>query len=440
MGWMFDGAEMGVFSLVGRPALHDVLHSSNEGEVGFWFGIVTALFLVGAATGGVFFGWLGDRFGRVCAMSLSVLVYAMFTGACAFAQSALQIALLRFIASLGMGGEWSLGVALVMELWPNRSRALLAGFIGAAANFGYLLVAIIGLGLTSFIGNIAKLLTTIGVSSSWVEFLTNNQGWRLLMLFGVTPAALTLFIRMFVPESRKWEQEKERGTISHWAATDLFGVGIGLVSALGIILLWVVRDVSLTVRIAGTLVGLAVCTCGYLYPAIRYLQRLTATHRETAPSLHLLINRMIVGAALSGVTLLGTWASLQWAPTWVDHLTNSQMPAAKSWTQICASIGAIFGTISAAILGDLIGRRATYRIMCISSFVSILLLYGANDSYGPMLLGSVFVAGAATATFYGWLPLYLPELFGTSVREQHKASRSISVGFWQRLGRYKQET
>src|SRR3954465_6526758 len=79
LGWMFDGMEMGVFSLVGRSALADLLHTSDESVIGFWFGAVTAGFLVGAAAGGVLFGWLGDRIGRVRAMSLSVLTYAVFT-------------------------------------------------------------------------------------------------------------------------------------------------------------------------------------------------------------------------------------------------------------------------------------------------------------------------------------------------------------------------
>ena len=138
LGWMFDGAEMGLFSLVGNAAVKNLLEGTGrEGQAGAWFGTIIATFLVGAATGGVVFGWLGDRIGRVRAMSLSVLVYALFTGFCGFAQSVEQLALLRFIASLGMGGEWSLGVALVMEVWPNRSRAFMAGLIGAAANVGY---------------------------------------------------------------------------------------------------------------------------------------------------------------------------------------------------------------------------------------------------------------------------------------------------------------
>src|SRR5262249_38306479 len=134
LGWMFDGLEMGLFPLVARPALRDLMNNPAESQVGLWFNVVTAAFLIGAATGGVLFGWLGHRIGRVRAMTLSVLAYAIFSGLCGAATAVWQITVLRFLAALGMGGEWSLGVALVMEIWPDRSRAFLAGLIGAAAN------------------------------------------------------------------------------------------------------------------------------------------------------------------------------------------------------------------------------------------------------------------------------------------------------------------
>src|SRR2546429_1714932 len=130
---MFDGLEMGLFPLVARPALVELLGGSNDKAIGRWFAVASAGFLVGAATGGVLFGWLGDRIGRVRAMTLSVLTYAVFSGLCGFTNAPWQIAVLRFLSAVGMGGEWSLGVALVMEIWPERSRALLAGLIGAAA-------------------------------------------------------------------------------------------------------------------------------------------------------------------------------------------------------------------------------------------------------------------------------------------------------------------
>ena len=211
LGWMFDGFEMGLFPLIGGPALKDLLGpSAPQGETDRWFGAIIAVFLVGAATGGVLFGWLGDRFGRVCAMSLSIFTYAIFTGLCGFANEAWQIAALRFVASLGMGGEWSLGVALVNEIWPGKSRAFTAGLIGAAANVGFLLVAILSLVMVNFLSGIAAILAGLGLSEDSIQHLLANSGWRFLMISGALPALLIFFIRLFVPESRKWEEEHAR--------------------------------------------------------------------------------------------------------------------------------------------------------------------------------------------------------------------------------------
>ena len=146
LGWMFDGLEMGLFPLVARPALLQMQGGAvNDAFVGHWMGIITASFLLGAAAGGLAFGWLGDRVGRVRALSLSVLTYSVFTGLAYFASSPEYLAVTRFCAALGMGGEWSLGVALVMEVWPEKARPMLAGIIGAAANVGFALIAIAGL-------------------------------------------------------------------------------------------------------------------------------------------------------------------------------------------------------------------------------------------------------------------------------------------------------
>src|SRR5258708_20914304 len=79
LGWMFDGLEMGIFPIVARPALQQ-MGITNDADIGKWMGNVTALFLLGAAAGGLVFGWLGDRLGRVRAMSLSLLTCSLFSG------------------------------------------------------------------------------------------------------------------------------------------------------------------------------------------------------------------------------------------------------------------------------------------------------------------------------------------------------------------------
>ncbi|HTB63449.1 MAG TPA: MFS transporter, partial [Opitutales bacterium] len=114
LGWMFDGLEMGIFPQVARPALQQMHGAGADAEpyVVHWMGIITALFLLGAAAGGLVFGWLGDRIGRVRALSASILTYSLFTGLVYFVRTPEQLGALRFIAALGMGGEWALGVAL----------------------------------------------------------------------------------------------------------------------------------------------------------------------------------------------------------------------------------------------------------------------------------------------------------------------------------------
>src|SRR3990170_1382999 len=86
LGWLFDGFEIGLFPVVARPALQDLMEGTTDVEIGWWMGMVTALFLLGAACGGLVFGWLGDRIGRVRALSFSILTYSLFTGIGYFAQ------------------------------------------------------------------------------------------------------------------------------------------------------------------------------------------------------------------------------------------------------------------------------------------------------------------------------------------------------------------
>jgi SHS family sialic acid transporter-like MFS transporter len=422
LGWMFDGAEMGIFSMVGRQAVIDLLGTTDEGAIGLWFGVITAGFLIGAATGGVLFGWLGDRVGRVRAMTLSVLTYALFTGLCGLAAATWQIGVLRFIAALGMGGEWSLGVALVMEVWPNRSRAFMAGLIGAAANVGYLLVGVVGLWLNEILPDLEAWLIGVGLSDDWAASLVANRGWRVMMLLGTAPALLTFFIRLFVPESQRWKEQESRGATSYWASRDLLAVLVGAAGPALIVYLWAWDGPdwlphTLPVRLIGSLLGLIVGTAGYTYPVVRYLQRHAADAR-TGSAWQPAFRRMLLAACLSGVALLGTWGSTQWAPSWADQLTGGTAQAqAKEYTQIWLAIGAIVGTIAAALVGDWLGRRPAYFLLCVLSLGSVYLLFLGNKAYdGGFFLFSAFVAGACTASFYGWLPLYLPELFPTRVR------------------------
>lgn len=347
MGWMFDGLEMGLFPLVARPALQQMQGGTvNDAFVGHWMGVITAAFLLGAAVGGLVFGWLGDRVGRVRALSLSVLTYSIFTGLAYFAQTPWHLALTRFCAALGMGGEWSLGVALVMEVWPERSRPMLAGIIGAAANVGFALIALIGL-----------------------FFSVTVHSWRWVVLVGALPALLTFFIRQFVPESERWQHAAAAAPSR--PVREIFAPG---------------------------------------------LRRAT-----------------LLATGLTAIVLIGTWGTVQWIPLWADQLTGGAQPQAKAWTGLLAGLGAITGCLGGAWAGGRFGRRITYFGMCLGSLVSCALLFRGGLGYGAGFLLLTFLVGAMTASFFGWLPLYLPELFPTRVRATaqglaYNAGRVLAAG------------
>jgi MFS family permease len=356
LGWMFDGVEIGLFPLAARPAMVELLGAGTKDHpapITQWIVGITAAFLVGAACGGVFFGWLGDRIGRVKAMVFSVATYSIFSGLCCFGQAPWQIGALRFASALGMGGEWSLGVALVMEIWPARSRPLLAGLIGAAANVGFLLIAALAWLLSK-----PDLMNWLGAHLTFLfpaRWFTQEGQWRFLLFLGAMPAFLTFFIQMFVPESEKWKHAT--ATAPKARVPDIFAPG---------------------------------------------LSRLT-----------------LLGACLAGVALLGTWGSVQQATPWAGKMAEAQhinKAGATAMTQMCAGVGAIVGTILAALLADRFTRRGVYFALSLLSLIVCQYLFRRIDAYGAPFLVAITLANGLTASYYGWLPLYLPELFPTRVR------------------------
>jgi hypothetical protein len=208
----------------------------------------------------------------------------------------------------------------------------------------------------------------------------------------------------------------------------------------------------MALRIGGTVLGLLVAYLAYTYPVRRYLQR-SLLVADTVPGGEVwtaprVLGRMIIGATLSGTALMGTWASLQNAAPWAGQLETQRIrqahpelsedelkehaakPAAmaRARTQIWSGWGAIVGTILAALLGNWLGRRVSYFLLCVTSLGTALWFFLGNDAFGVQFLVTVFLAGAATASFYGWLPLYLPELFPTR-------ARAFSQGFAFNFGR-----
>ena len=423
LGWLFDGFEMGLFPLIGKPALQDLLPQASAIVQTQWFTVIIAVFLVGAATGGVLFGWLGDKLGRVKAMTLAIFTYAIFSGLCAFVTEAWHFAGLRFVASLGMGGEWALGVALVNEIWGNKNRAWIAGMIGAASNIGFLLTGLISWKLNASLDVVTGWIHAMGLSPENTEYLLHNRAWRFIAVSSALPAIINFFILVFVPESHKWEAEKKSGSTSHWATMDLLGVLIACIAAMGIIYVW-----SPLANMGGlgaglvTVVGLAIALWGYMHPMRQYMSRSVAAGSTLTADRSVIMRNLFIGAGLAAVALLGTWGSAQQAARWASDLApkGSTLPVID-FVVISTALGAIIATLITPFIADKLGRRVTYTLLCAAALAASLGFFRFNVPFvgnesPSMLITTAFLLGGITASFYGFFPLYFPELFPTSVR------------------------
>ncbi|MBI5689743.1 MAG: MFS transporter [Verrucomicrobia bacterium] len=188
MAWGFDGVEQNVYALMTRAALKDLIPGPvQEGDISFYFSLSMAMWLWGAAVGGVWFGRMGDKYGRVRSLLFAVVTYSIFTGLSAFSGHWTHLAAYRFLGALGLGGTWPLCVALVVETWPEKNRAVLAGAIGSAANVGYLIAAIYS-----------------------KQMLAHGANWRWIIGMGFVIGLLSLPVIWFVPEPTKWKQSKAK--------------------------------------------------------------------------------------------------------------------------------------------------------------------------------------------------------------------------------------
>src|SRR5579864_6351297 len=188
-GWALDGMDSFIYALVLVPSLRELLPRSGiaatAGHVGYYGSLLFALFLVGWGLSMVW-GPIADRFGRVRTLMLTILCYSLFTFLCGFVTTVWQLAVLRLLAGIGIGGEWSMGGTFVAEAWPEHRRASGAGYLHTGFYFGVFLAAIANY--------------VIGA----------RYGWRWMFIVGGTPALLVMFIRYGVTESTVWRARAAR--------------------------------------------------------------------------------------------------------------------------------------------------------------------------------------------------------------------------------------
>lgn len=308
-----------------------------------WYAYYNCAFLLGAACGGLIFGWLADRNGRVKSMGLSILCYSAFAGLGYLAGSPEQLLLTRFLSGMGVGGMWPTGVALASEAWSDASRPTLAGLLGTAANVGI-----------------------VAMSAITYYVPLTPASWRWVMLVGLTPALLGLFVLLLVPESPAWLRTR---------SDPKAGPPPGSLRTL------------------------------FSPPLLRVT---------------------LLGIALGTIPLLGGWGVTNWLIAWTesanqasaasDSLSAIAISKNRALTAIMRASGGTLGSLFGGWIANFVGRRTTFFLISLCSFGLSEFIYLRMHPDLPGFAAAVFAVGCVSTIFFGWLPLYLPELFPTHAR------------------------
>jgi MFS family permease len=193
LGWGFDIFDSLLFNYVAPNAVPTLLGlqigtPAAQQATLRWTGLLTSLLLIGWAVGGILFGRVADRIGRTKTLLLTMAMYALGTAACAFAPNMATLVVFRIVASLGIGGEWAAGAAMVAEVVPEKRRVEAGALLYTAAPVGLFLATII----------------TFQIQG--VYFKDNPEfAWRYVFLFGLIPAIVAFLVRLFVKEPERWQ-------------------------------------------------------------------------------------------------------------------------------------------------------------------------------------------------------------------------------------------
>ena len=192
--WLFDCMDQRIFALARQPALAELLGDASSELVKSWAGYATASMMIGWATGGIIFGVMSDRLGRVKTMVITLLIYSGFTGLSGISGSGWDFLAYRFLVGLGVGGMFGAATTLVAESVPERFRAVALGSLQAL----------------SALGNIIGSLLSTQIQPNNPDFLWGMAGWRVIFFVGIIPALLVVPIALFLREPEPWKEAKRR--------------------------------------------------------------------------------------------------------------------------------------------------------------------------------------------------------------------------------------
>ncbi len=378
LAWLFDCLDQQIFILFRNDALQTLLPAGWD--VKAYGGYATSIFVAGWATGGLIFGSVGDRIGRAKTLTMTVLLYSVFTGLSALSTSWIDFAIYRFITGLGVGGVFGLAVALIADTLPDKARPGALGMLQALSAVGNITAGLISMGMSSLI--------TSGSNS-----VTADNAWKYAFLVGAVPAFLCVFIQLRMREPEKWVKAKEAGKIS--------GVKFGSYAALLGPGRWRKPAIlGMLLCIAGV-IGL--WGIGFFAPEL-VGDVITTSVRDEA---------LQAGGSLS--------------PEELEQKISSQTAYYKGLNSIIQNIGAFFGMLAFSYLAQRAGRKPAFVVAFIGAFIATNAYFQLFKSVDQLWMSGVM--GFFQLALFAGFAIYLPELFPTRLR-------STGTSFCYNVGRF----
>lgn len=356
LAWMFDCLDQQIFILFRGDALKSLLPQGTDGSVvNAYGGYATSIFVAGWATGGLIFGSVGDRIGRAKTLTMTVLLYSVFTGLSALSTSWLDFAIYRFITGLGVGGVFGLAVALIADTLPDRARPWALGMLQALSAVGNITAGLISMYMGSLISSGA---------------VSGETAWKYAFLIGAVPAFLCVFIQLKLKEPEKWVKAREAGKLT--------GAKFGSYSSLLGTGRW--RKPAL--------LGMLLCITGVIgLWGIGFF----------APEL---VNDVIT----KSLTAKGL------DPTEIA----SQATYYKGLNSIIQNVGAFFGMLAFAFVAQKIGRRPAFVLAFLGSLAATNLYFQMFKGVDQLWMSGLM--GFFQLALFAGFAIYLPELFPTRLR------------------------
>jgi MFS family permease len=400
LAWDMDCMDQQLFNLARRPAMQElvakveaadprlpalrkqletkltepptdkvVMAAQQDADIGQAAGIATSIFMIGWAVGGIGFGVMGDRVGRVKTLMLTILLYAIFTGLSAFSRSTLDFYIYRFLTGLGVGGVFAAAVTLLAESMPDRSRTLMIGLFQASSALGNCAAAGISIGFGWAVYN------------DWFADQTllgffDMTPWRLMFLVGIVPGLLVVLIQIWLKEPQKWLEQKASGIVKTGSYAELLGderyrsrAVFGLILALaGVIGLWGIGFFS--------------------FDLLSYVMNPRYANAATE-----------LGLTGKDADRYVVWERSLWSGI----------------TSLLQNGGAFLGIFMFSYASILAGRRPTFAVFFVLAGAMTAIVFLYIDSFSQ-IFWMIPLMGFFQLALFGGYAIYFPELFPTRLR------------------------